>query len=211
MGLLQQLITDSLLSDAREIDEFMAEYGPLEKALFSEYKGVSPSGAVTIWVDMMGKLVRVHLAPNTLYEGGEPWLTKEILAAHEAAKRAAEVLDFSMADLVQELDGAPQLKQCVSPEAQAPRAKPSSVGIAQIISTYQWCGYDAARQLGTGEAAAELRLGSQPVVLCRSGSWTLELPIAPAMVTLVFAALGMAISLFTVIGTVRRTRAAQRS
>jgi DNA-binding protein YbaB len=85
-----------------------------EKALFSEYKGVSPTGAVTVWVDMMGKLVRVHLAPNTTYEGGEPWLTAEIMAAHEAAKRASEALDFSMADLVQELDNALQLKQRVT-------------------------------------------------------------------------------------------------
>jgi DNA-binding protein YbaB len=94
-----------------------------EKALFSEYKGVSPTGAVTVWVDMMGKLVRVHLAPNTMYEGGEPWLTAEIMAAHEAAKRAAETLDFSMADLVQELDNALQLKQRVTaaPETAAER------------------------------------------------------------------------------------------
>lgn len=94
-----------------------------EKALFSEYKGVSPTGAVTVWVDMMGKLVRVHLAPNTMYEGGEPWLTTEIMAAHEAAKRAAETLDFSMADLVQELDNALQLKQRVTatPEPAAER------------------------------------------------------------------------------------------
>lgn len=98
-----------------------------EKALFSEYKGVSPTGAVTVWVDMMGKLVRVHLAPNTTYEGGEPWLATEIMAAHDAAKRAAETLDFSMADLVQELDNALQLKQRVTaaPEPvadQRPRA-----------------------------------------------------------------------------------------
>lgn len=67
-----------------------------------------------MWVDMMGKLVRVHLAPNTMYEGGEPWLTAEIMAAHEAAKRASEALDFSMADLVQELDNALHLKQRVT-------------------------------------------------------------------------------------------------
>lgn len=93
-----------------------------EKALFSEYKGVSPSGAVTVWVDMMGKLVRMHLAPNTTYEGGEPWLTAEIMAAHETAKRAADTLDFSMADLVQELDNALQLKQRVT---SAPEATPA--------------------------------------------------------------------------------------
>lgn len=85
-----------------------------ERALFSEYRGTSQSGAVTVWVDMIGKLSRVHIAPNTLYEGGEMWLTEEIASAYDAAKRAAEVLDFSMADLVQELDAAPALKERVS-------------------------------------------------------------------------------------------------
>lgn len=91
-----------------------------EKALFSQYKGVSPSGAVTVWVDMMGKLVRVHIAPNTLYEGGEPWLTEELMAAHEAAKRAAEVLDFNLADLARELDDALALKQHVTAAPETP-------------------------------------------------------------------------------------------
>lgn len=95
-----------------------------ERALFSEYRGISPSGAVTVWVDMIGKLARVHIAPNTLYEGGEVWLTEEITSAYEAAKRAAEVLDFSMADLVRELDAAPALKQRIS--AAKPERRPET-------------------------------------------------------------------------------------
>lgn len=95
-----------------------------ERALFSEYRGTSQSGAVTVWVDMIGKLARVHIAPNTLYEGGEMWLTEEITSAYEAAKRAAEVLDFSMADLVQELDAAPALKQRVSTTSPQRRPEP---------------------------------------------------------------------------------------
>jgi len=91
-----------------------------EKALFSQYKGVSPSGAVTVWVDMMGRLVRVRIAPGTLYEGGEPWLAEEVVAAHGAAKRAAEVLDFDMADLARELDDALRLKQRVTAAPEAP-------------------------------------------------------------------------------------------
>lgn len=82
-----------------------------EKALFSEYKGVSPSGVATVWVDMMGKLVRLQLAPRSFYKGDESWLAKEIMTAHEAAKQAAEVLDFDMADLVREVDDAIHLKQ----------------------------------------------------------------------------------------------------
>jgi DNA-binding protein YbaB len=86
-----------------------------EKALFSEYKGVSPSGVATVWVDLMGKIVRLQLAPNSLYEGAESWLTTEIMAAHDAAKKAAEVLDFDMADLVREVDDAIHLKQRMDP------------------------------------------------------------------------------------------------
>jgi hypothetical protein len=82
-----------------------------EKALFSEYKGVSPSRVATVWVDLMGKIVRLELAPNSLYEGAESWITGEIMAAHEAAKQAAEVLDFNMSDFVREVDDAIHLKQ----------------------------------------------------------------------------------------------------
>jgi hypothetical protein len=91
-----------------------------EKALFSEYKGVSPSGVATVWVDLMGKLLRLHLAPNRLYEGAESWLTREIMAAHEAAKQAAEVLDFNMADLVREVDDTIHLKQRMDPADDKP-------------------------------------------------------------------------------------------
>lgn len=85
------------------------------------------------------------------------------------------------------------------------------LGFAQIVSTYEWCTRDAARQLDSNGAVAELRLGSQPAVLCRSASRTLEMPVGPTVVTVVLAVLGMAISLFTVIGAVRRAHAAQPS
>jgi hypothetical protein len=42
------------------------------------------------------------------------------MAAHEAAKRAAEVLDFTMADLARELDDALALKQHVTAGPETP-------------------------------------------------------------------------------------------
>jgi hypothetical protein len=44
-------------------------------------------------------------------------------------------------------------------------------------------------------------------VLCRNGSTTLELPIGPSVATIVFALIGMAISVFVIIRTARDARA----
>jgi len=43
------------------------------QALFSEFKGRSRTGAITVWVDMLGRQKRVHIAPNTVREGDEQW------------------------------------------------------------------------------------------------------------------------------------------
>lgn len=86
----------------------------------------------------------------------------------------------------------------------------AALGSAQIASTYQWCDGDAAGQLGSNEAVAELRLDATPAVVCRSGEVTVELPIAPAVAGVVFAVIGMAVSLITVVITARRARSAQR-
>ncbi len=86
----------------------------------------------------------------------------------------------------------------------------AALGFAQIASTYQWCGRDAAGQLASPRAVAELRLDATPAVVCRSGEVTVELPIAPAVGGVVFAVIGMAISLVAVVVTARRVRAAKR-
>ncbi|RKT52798.1 hypothetical protein [Saccharothrix australiensis] len=85
-----------------------------------------------------------------------------------------------------------------------------ALGFAQIASTYQWCEGDAAGQLASIRAVAELRLDATPAVVCRSGEVTVELPIAPAVAVVAFAVVGMAISLVTVVVTARRVRAAKR-
>jgi DNA-binding protein YbaB len=85
-----------------------------ELALFSEFKGTSRTGAVTVSVDMLGRLKRVHIEPNSLYEGAEPWLIQEIAVAAEAARKAATLLDFDAAELARELEQTPALRQKVA-------------------------------------------------------------------------------------------------
>lgn len=82
---------------------------PPERALFSEFEGVSRRGAVTVWVDMLGRRKRVHIAPNTVREGDEQWLTEEINSAYAAAN-AATLLDFHLASLANELENTPGLR-----------------------------------------------------------------------------------------------------
>lgn len=84
-----------------------------ELALFSEFKGSSRGGAVTVSVDLLGRLKRVHIKPGTLYEGAEQWLTDEISSACEAARKAANFLDFDVAEFAAELENTPALKKKV--------------------------------------------------------------------------------------------------
>lgn len=86
----------------------------------------------------------------------------------------------------------------------------AALGFAQIASTYQWCESDAAGQPTSTKVMAELRLDATPAVVCRSGEVTVELPVTPAVASVVFAVIGMVISLVTVVVTARRVRAAQR-
>lgn len=88
-----------------------------EQAVFGEFRGVSPGGAVTVWVDMLGRLRRCHVAPGSLHDGAESWLVGEFMAAHEAAKRSADVLDFDMTDLARELDSAPRVRDAATRSA----------------------------------------------------------------------------------------------
>ncbi|MFJ8967059.1 hypothetical protein ACIRG5_47510 [Lentzea sp. NPDC102401] len=82
-------------------------------------------------------------------------------------------------------------------------------GVAQIFSLHEWCESDAVKQMRAGaDSTVELQLDSTPAVLCHNGSATLELPISPAVATIVFAVVGMAISMFVVVRTARDARTA---
>lgn len=90
-----------------------------ERVLFSDFKGVSRSGAATVWVDMLGRMKRIHIPPHTLYEGAEPWLIGEIMSAYSAAQRSADFVDFDFAEFAQELDNALSLKDKIMPRMES--------------------------------------------------------------------------------------------
>ncbi|EHK89379.1 YbaB/EbfC family nucleoid-associated protein [Saccharomonospora azurea] len=92
-----------------------------EQALFSEFKGESRSGVVTVWVDMLGRQKRVHIAPGTVRDGDEQWLTDEINSAYAAAAKAATLLDFDLASLASELENAPRLRAHVESTTRPPQ------------------------------------------------------------------------------------------
>lgn len=89
-----------------------------QQALFSEFKGTSRDRAITVHVDMMGRLKGLNIAPGAAYEGGERELVDGIMHAYRAAQDAANVLDFNLADLARELNDAPNLKAAIERGAQ---------------------------------------------------------------------------------------------
>lgn len=58
----------------------------------SQFKGTSASGAITVRVDLIGRLKHIHIAPGTPRAGTEPWLQQEIHNAYAQAQRAAPFL-----------------------------------------------------------------------------------------------------------------------
>jgi len=107
-------VTEPDVDPTRTVEQMKSRLGKIkenpELALFSEFKGVSRGGGVTVSVDMLGRFKRVHLAPGVLYEGGEDWLTEEIATAAKAAQNAAVLLDFDTAEFARELENTPTLK-----------------------------------------------------------------------------------------------------
>lgn len=63
--------------------------------LNGQFKGVSSSGAVTVWVDALGRVQRFHLAPGASRDSGEGFLVHDLIDANAKALRAAENLEFA--------------------------------------------------------------------------------------------------------------------
>lgn len=72
------------------------------------------------------------------------------------------------------------------------------LAIAQLVSVYDWC------ERSLGSATAELRMGAQPAVLCRTSTDSLELNVTPAVVTVGLALAGLAIGIYAVAVAARR-------
>lgn len=92
-----------------------------QRALFSDYTEESPDGAVTVRVDLIGRLKDIDIQPNTIREGNESWLVSEIQAAYQAAQKAADYLNFDLAEFARELENAPTLQRQLTRESQTTR------------------------------------------------------------------------------------------
>ncbi|MCI2423759.1 YbaB/EbfC family nucleoid-associated protein [Saccharopolyspora sp. K220] len=69
-----------------------------QAVLDGHFSGTSPSGAVTVWVDSLGRVERVRVAPGMFADGDEKLIADEFMAANTKARRAAENLDFDGAE-----------------------------------------------------------------------------------------------------------------
>jgi hypothetical protein len=65
-----------------------------ERVLNGHFKGVSRSGVVTVWVDLLGRVERVNLARDSVREGDEQFLINELMDANANARSNAENLRF---------------------------------------------------------------------------------------------------------------------
>lgn len=72
------------------------------------------------------------------------------------------------------------------------------LAIAQLVSAFDWC------ERSLGPATAELRMGAQPAVLCRTSAGYLEMNVGPAVVTIGLAVVGLALGIYAVTAAARR-------
>src|SRR5690348_10161159 len=80
------MTTDAVRAAMRRAVEqaALAEADPAA-ALLGEIPGRSRAGTVTVWVDAVGRLLRIKLARGAAQEGDEPNLAAAVMEAYEAA------------------------------------------------------------------------------------------------------------------------------
>lgn len=72
------------------------EAGELAKAnptaaLYGKFPGHSASGMASVWVDVIGRMVRLELAPGSVQEGDEEGIAAAIAEAYVEAVKAASI------------------------------------------------------------------------------------------------------------------------
>jgi hypothetical protein len=102
-------VAEIMRSIERKVE--LASQNP-EAVVYGQFKGISPSGAVTAWVDAIGRIERVSLAAGSAQEGAEQFLADEFMAAVSNAKAAAENLDLGGAN-----DNQTSTRRTLAPEA----------------------------------------------------------------------------------------------
>lgn len=72
------------------------------------------------------------------------------------------------------------------------------LAVAQIVSAHDWC------ERSLSPATAEVRMGAQPVVACHTSTGSLALNVAPLVVTIGLAVVGLAVGIYAVTMAARR-------
>lgn len=60
-------------------------------ALYGEFPGHSAAGTASVWVDVIGRMVRLELAPGSVQEGDEEGVAAAIAEAYVEAVKAASI------------------------------------------------------------------------------------------------------------------------
>jgi hypothetical protein len=60
-------------------------------ALYGKFPGHSSSGTASVWVDIIGRMVRLELAPGSVQEGDEEGIAAAIAEAYVEAVKAASI------------------------------------------------------------------------------------------------------------------------
>lgn len=87
---LEARVGETMRNLARNIERANADP---QAVLQGGFRGRSRSGAVTVWVDALGRVDQCHLAPDSVREGDERRLAADFIEAVAAARRAADGLD----------------------------------------------------------------------------------------------------------------------
>jgi hypothetical protein len=77
-------------------------------AVLGEFPGHNQAGTASVWVDAIGRMVRLELAPGSAMEGDEEGIAKAIADAYvEAVKAASVFADQGFAEWAHEQASAP--------------------------------------------------------------------------------------------------------
>lgn len=60
-------------------------------ALYGQFPGHSSAGTASVWVDIIGRMVRLELAPGSVQEGDEEGIAAAIAEAYVEAVKAASI------------------------------------------------------------------------------------------------------------------------
>jgi DNA-binding protein YbaB len=90
---IQERVSQAMEQLERNVQRAMQDP---DAVLQGSFKGTS--GAVTVWVDAVGRAERFRIEPGAVQEGDEKLIMDQLMEANRKAQHAAENLDVEGAD-----------------------------------------------------------------------------------------------------------------